>query len=98
MTYSDLKGKAKADYADLDEISKAYPLEWTGPVIRFKQNCAVAWLIDNASLNSLGRAYSIGNWPLEDMMQVYRMMGYSLCGFQEIFAQKIEKEKQAGRK
>lgn len=89
MTYRNLSPKLRQDYADLDLISKDYPLEWDVGVIRFKKNWAVAWLTRQVSLNDLARAHDTGNWPLEDMMMVYRMMGYSLCGFMDIFSERL---------
>ena len=66
-------------------------------VLRYKTNKVVRHLIDNTDLNELwAHLYRNGHitqddectkggpW-LEDMKEVYRMMGYSLCGFADIF-------------
>lgn len=85
MTYADLPEKTRKDYEDLDEISKSYPLEWDGKVLRFKANRAVKFAVDQINLNDLWREAQRNDWPPEELKIFYRMMGYSLCGFMEVF-------------
>lgn len=93
MTYYDLPADLQETYADLDEESKRYPLEFTDQcrVLRFKRNKAVGFAMDvlccarDLNLNSLCIAAQRERWPLEDLRMFYRMSGYSLCGFLEVF-------------
>lgn len=91
MTYANLGKKTREDYEDLDEISKSYPLEWDGNVIRFKANRAVKYAVDHINLNDLFKEARRNDWPEEELKMFYRMMGYSLCGFMDVFPAK-EKE------
>jgi hypothetical protein len=85
MTYRDLDHELRTAYFDLDEESKRYPLEWDGNVIRFKANAAVRWVSRKIDLNALSIASQDADWPIQDVMTFYRMMGYSLSGFMDIF-------------
>jgi hypothetical protein len=94
MNYYDLPPDLQEEYADLDEASKRYPLEFTDKArsLRFKQNKAVRFAMDalchsRVNLNHLCIAAQREGWPLEDVRMFYRMSGYSLCGFLEIFIQ-----------
>ena len=63
----------------------------TGLVVRWKRNDVVVVMIDKyVDLNSLWIDFTKGNMPIEDMATVYRLMGYSLCGFIEVFGDHIE--------
>jgi hypothetical protein len=98
MTWYDLSPEWQEGYKDLDENSKRYPLKWFNDAIRFKPNVIVRFLIDKLTedkprfhgdgrfdLNNLWNVAYKEHWPVEDMRQVYRMMGYSLSGFLEVF-------------
>lgn len=94
------------------------PLVWVDNVIRFKQNKVVDFLLEQASagvkcdLNQLWRFYAHGVFPIEDMMQFYQLIGYSVGGFGEISgfsrsvvrkfdkmaAEMVEKREKTGRK
>ena len=87
------------DYSDLMEKMPADVIivETEGGVYRFKENSLVCWLTtpvpptDNVlvDLNLLYIAYDRGAFTLEDYMAFYRDMGYSLCGFIEIFGSEL---------
>ena len=87
MTYDDLLPHEKEMYRDLDLVSKRAPLERDKDgIIRFQSNWAVVWMVRQISLNDLWMASRNGHQD-QELRQVYRMMGYSLCGFMDIFCQ-----------
>lgn len=96
MTYQNLDRKTREGYEDLDEISKRYPLIFDGDgVLRFQQNRAVRFAADvltheehGRNLNCMWIQAQREHWPMEDLRQFYREMGYSLCGFMDIFSGK----------
>ncbi len=52
-------------------------------VVRFQSNKVVTWLLDagRINLNEIG----LLSFPIEDLMQFYMLIGYSVSGFGEIF-------------
>lgn len=97
MTYADLPADVQAVYADLDDVSKAYPIERFDGLsrngsYRFVPNKAVVWAITRVNLNDLWQA-ARSYISDDDMMQVYREMGYTLCGFVEIFEDVLKNKK-----
>lgn len=89
--YCDLPEDIQEVYSDLDDESKKYPLEWVGSVIRFKRNesAAIQYALDHVNLNAMWTEAIKSRWPVQDMMMFYRMMGYSLCGFTEVFSNNL---------
>ncbi len=86
MKFTDLDTKTQETYADLDEQSKRYPIELDASgVLRFKRNRAVVYAVDHCNLNDLWIEAQRNDWAESDLKALYRMMGYSLCGFLEIF-------------
>ena len=83
--------QVRKDYGDLLDMYPDHPVEIadfhdTRRVVRWKANSVVRVMIDKyVNLNDLWVDFQIGKMPVEDMATVYRMMGYSLCGFVEIF-------------
>jgi hypothetical protein len=64
--------------------------------LRYKKNPLVRFLLDKGkvSLNDLWNNFdNLDNATIDDMMQLYRDMGYSLEGFEEIFWDKGMREK-----
>lgn len=55
-------------------------------VYRFQKKKLACWLGDHVSLNDMIAAYQRGAFPLEEYMQFYQDIGYSLCGFADISA------------
>ena len=88
MTYRDLPPTTREDYAELDDESKSCPLviDEHGTV-RFKRNRVIDGAFDAGllDLNGIWENMVTNNLPMEDMMQLYRMLGYSLSGFMEVF-------------
>lgn len=60
-----------------------------GGVLRYRENKVVSWLlIDGERLNELAVHYAHGRFSMEDTMEVYRLIGYSLDGFEAIWHEK----------
>jgi hypothetical protein len=60
-------------------------------VVRWKSNAVVDLMVDKyVNLNDLWRDFYEKKLPIEDMATVYRMMGYSLCGFIEVFGEHMD--------
>jgi hypothetical protein len=85
--------QVQKDYGDLLEMYPYHPVEIadfqdTRRIVRWKANSVVRVMIDKyVNLNDLWVDFQVGKMPVEDMATVYRMMGYSLCGFVEIFGE-----------
>ena len=58
--------------------------------LHYRPNTVVRWLLDfgNVSLDQIWTTYGAGGFSLGDMMEFYRLMGYSLEGFEEIWHSK----------
>ena len=61
--------------------------------LRYKANRVVVFLYrtKGVDLNVVWQAYTNGAFSLEEMMEFYRLIGYSLEGFEEIWHQKDPK-------
>ena len=92
MTYHDLSPELQEAYADLDDESKSAPLEWRDGVLRFKSNAAVRYALDHTNLSDMWIDASRNEWPREDIMSLYRQMGYSLCGFCDVFGEHMQRK------
>jgi hypothetical protein len=78
-------------YSDLRQHSDHPIIIDEHGIIRWKQNGAVRWVVDNGvDLNALSIAHQRGFIPTEDYMAFYRQMGYSLSGYLDIFAEAID--------
>lgn len=75
---------------DFPLLTSGHPVVVVNRVIRFKENKIIKYLCDvnKLDLNELAVQYANKMIPLEDYMQIYRMLGYSLCGFVEVFGHK----------
>jgi len=66
------------------------PLVLVGGIIRFKQNKVVDFLLECAregkkfDLNALWILYHRKLFSIEDMVQLYQLIGYSVSGFGDI--------------
>ena len=69
-----------------------HPVIWTDNVIRFRSSSLQYWLKEHVSLNDLWIEYANKRFTKEEVMQFYRDIGYSLCGFTEIFPMKGKKK------
>lgn len=59
-------------------------------VLRYKESQLMSWLCGHVNLNDMRIAYDRGKFSLGEYMQFYRDIGYSLCGFEEIFGEELE--------
>jgi hypothetical protein len=70
---------------------KEYPTVMVGTVERFLANPIIRELLDAATegrkmnLNDVARLYGNGACTLEQMHELYRLIGYPLSGFGEVF-------------
>lgn len=66
---------------------------------RFIENGVVSWLFDNGKLdlNSMGLAFSRGDFSLDAYMEFYMSLGYTVCGFQAIFGEHSDVADQTGQ-
>jgi hypothetical protein len=64
------------------------PTEFVEGVKRFKKNKIVSYLLDtgNTDLNKLWVMQQNGKFSMEDMEQLYQLIGYSVCGFEDVFS------------
>lgn len=83
--------QVQKDYGDLLSLYLDHPVEYIKGVLRWKRNALACWLCDNAGpntdLNAMAVAFRKRSsaFPLEDYTKFYRDIGYSLCGFIEVF-------------
>jgi len=68
-------------------------------VIRFKANGIVRFLVDHSStdLNKLWLMLHQKQFTVEDMVQLYQLIGYSVHGFGEVFNKQEEKWDKDGK-
>lgn len=66
------------------------PIEYVGEVIRFRENKAVRWMYDRLSqcgisMNEIVLAYHKEKaFTVDDMEQLYQLIGYSVSGFGDL--------------
>ncbi len=58
-------------------------------VQRFIENGVIAWLLESGplDLNAMRLAYYEDKFSLNDYMEFYMGIGYSVCGFLEVFGE-----------
>jgi hypothetical protein len=82
-----------ADMADLAEIFGHDIVEDTG-IWRWKQNALARWMRDcserffSQQLNAMCADAYRGAFSVEEWMKFNMQIGYSLCGFEEVFGQR----------
>ncbi len=62
------------------------------PVWRFEEKRIMKWLQRHIDLNDMRIAFLDGVFSKDDYKQFYRDIGYSLCGFEEVFSQLEQNE------
>lgn len=85
----------RTEYGDLMKKLDWPPVvEDSAGVYRFQPNALFRWSVDEGGLdlNRMAMAYGQGKFTLEEYMEFYRGLGYSLCGFMEIFAEHLGPE------
>lgn len=76
----------KKNYGDLFDKFPNHPVVLERGVLRWKSNSLMCWLGDTYTpYNAMAIAYQRKQFSIEDYMKFYRDIGYSLCGFAEIF-------------
>ncbi len=55
--------------------------------LRYRKNVVIRWLLDfgDVDINKIWTTHNAGAFTTEDMMEFYRLIGYSLNGFEEIW-------------
>jgi hypothetical protein len=76
----------KKNYADVPLNGHPVILDAEG-TLRFKPNLALVWVREHSAvnMNDIWDACAAGRFPAEDLVQFYRDIGYSLCGFVEVW-------------
>lgn len=98
FTYADLSPDLQEAYAWLDPISKTAPLAWVGTgknkVLRFKANRAIVFMYEEyRDMNEIWSMARSAKWSTEDVMSLYRQLGYSLSGFGDVFTEERMRRK-----
>lgn len=84
-TDSILHHKLAKEYGDLLKESDHPIYQDEHGVVRWVPTKIGEWLGDNIDLNALSIAHQRGLIPLDQYKEFYRNMGYSLCGFSDLF-------------
>jgi hypothetical protein len=73
-------------------IQPQQPLVMSDGVVRFQRNKVVQLLIDTGklNLNDIWILYRSKTVSLEDLVQLYQLIGYSVNGFSEVFGNEDE--------
>ncbi len=79
------------DYLDLVLRAPVHPIVLTkDDVIRWKTDPCTFWVIGHRPIfNDMALAYGEEKFDLESYMRFYQRTGYSLCGFVDIFGEKL---------
>jgi hypothetical protein len=86
------------EYLDVVLATPVHPIVLTSDgVIRWKADPCTVWITGQRPIfNDMAVAYGEEKFDLESYMRFYQRTGYSLCGFVDIFGEKLglfEKEK-----
>jgi hypothetical protein len=85
----------RKEYGDLLDLYPDHSIEYRNGALRWKRNALACWLCDRGAnsrtdLNAMAIAYHQDKaFPIEDYTRFYRDIGYSLCGFIEIFGEEL---------
>lgn len=90
-------------YADMAELSVMFnhdvvemdnPAKGDQRIWRWKPNAFANWIKNHGSLslNTLAEDLQRGAFSMEEWMKFYMQIGYSLCGFAEVFGQQEARE------
>jgi hypothetical protein len=60
-------------------------------IYRYKKSSMMRWLCDHINLNIMWKEYEYGVFTREEFMQFYRDIGYSLCCFEEVWGNEMDK-------
>ena len=65
-------------------------------VLRYQASRIHRWLCDHIDLNEMAVAYQHGAFSRDEFMQFYRDIGYSLSGFEEVWAEVLDMLQEEG--
>jgi hypothetical protein len=70
----------------MDKKQPMQPIEYVGDVIRFRENAVINWMYEHLgargiSMNEIVAQYQAGEFSVDDMEQLYQLIGYSVSGF-----------------
>ena len=77
-------------YTGILALFPAAEFERVDGVVRFRRKPLARWLADNVNLNQMWVAFHEGAFDVAALMQFYQDMGYSICGFCEVFGGQID--------
>lgn len=87
--------KIREEYGNLLDKYPDHPVVMStgrsGRVVRWKGNSVIELIVERfLDMNTLWTEVHQHDLPIEDLATLYRMMGYSLCGFVEVFGGYME--------
>lgn len=81
-------------YRDILALAPPHPIiEDEDGILRWSGNRLIRWLPGGErglDLGKMAAAYAAGAFSLSEYMAFYQGLGYSLCGFEEIFGERSE--------
>lgn len=78
-----------------------YPLiKDAASVVRFRAQPVVRWLLGRAEsgVKTDMNDICLAGFEQEDLMEFYRLIGYSIAGFEEVFCEELDKLEKAARR
>lgn len=87
MRFNELPFTIQKEYEDFKD--KPYKYEIIDNVVRFKGNKIVQWLFDLGVVDLNFIWVTFKRVDTEALKEFYRFLGYSLCGYCEIFGEDI---------
>jgi len=79
------------DWAKFQVGLTDHPIERDENVLRYVAKPLMRWLCDTVGLNQMWAAYQHGKFSQAEFMQFYRDIGYSLSGYEEIWAEALNR-------
>lgn len=76
-------------YGDLLALFPHHPIERVKGIVRWQVNPLMRWISERIDLNEMCVAAQRNQFSADDYMKFYRDMGYSLCGFLEVFGERL---------
>lgn len=83
-------------YADVLQVFPDAEFVMDGKVLRFRPKGIVNWLLNDVrsggagvDLNEMAKAYQLGHFSMDEYMEFYQGIGYSVSGFLDIFHEEV---------
>jgi hypothetical protein len=94
MSIDDREARAKELLAQCGPDAADHPIVWDGEIVRFKADPVIKWCALKVSLNALALYAERADSPEMRLAvrRFYRNMGYSLCGYLDIFGDQLDAE------